>query len=388
MPETTAHASPKVALVMTGGGARAAYQVGVIRAVSELLPPRSPTPFQILCGTSAGAINVATLAANATHFRNGVRELMTVWKNFHVHHVYRADPLSLIGSGAHWLLALMLGGLGDRNPVSLLDNEPLAELLTSRLDLSKIQEGIDSGALHALSVSVSSYSSGESVCFFQGASAIHPWKRARRLGVPATITIDHLLASSAIPFIFPAVHIGREYFGDGSMRQIAPISPALHLGAERVLVIGGGSGIEYAAERARPNAYPSLAQVAGHALNGLFLDGIEVDLERLQRINRTLDHIPPHVLQSGAVPLRKVEVFQISPSEEIEKIAAQHVHHLPSTIRYLMRGVGVMRRSGSNLASYLLFEKSFCRALIAMGYRDTMQRKHELLDFMGMAQAA
>jgi NTE family protein len=388
MPETTAHASPKVALVMTGGGARAAYQVGVIRAVSDLLPPRSPSPFQILCGTSAGAINAATLAANATHFRNGVRELMAVWKNFHVHHVYRADPLSLIGSGAHWLLALMLGGLGDRNPVSLLDNEPLAELLSGRLDLSKIQDGIDSGALHALSVSVSSYNSGESVCFFQGTSAIHSWKRARRLGVPANITVEHLLASSAIPFIFPSVHIGHEYFGDGSMRQIAPISPALHLGAERVLVIGGGSGIEYAAERARPSAYPSLAQVAGHALNGLFLDGIEVDLERLQRINRTLDHIPSHVLQSGAVPLRKVEVFQISPSEEIEKIAAQHVHHLPRTIRYLMRGIGVMRRSGSNLASYLLFEKSFCRALIAMGYRDTMQRKHELLDFMGMVQAA
>src|SRR6185436_18428353 len=233
-------ARPRVGLIMTGGGARAAYQVGVLRAISELMPPEINTPFSIICGTSAGAINAAVIAVDASNFRHGVRRLMTVWKNFHVHHVYKADPWGAFSNSARWSFALLTAGRSLHGPVSLLDNTPLAGLLARHLDFPAIQRSIDGGDLAAFSITCSGYTSGQSVTFYQGHPGLQPWQRARRIGIPMPISIDHLLASSALPFIFPPVHINREYFGDGSMRQIAPVSPALHLGADRVLVIGVG----------------------------------------------------------------------------------------------------------------------------------------------------
>ena len=374
-------AKPKVGIILTGGGARAAYQVGVLWAISRLLPKDAPNPFPIICGTSAGAFNAAALAVNATGFRVGVGRLMAVWRNFHVNQVYRSDPAGVFLSGARWLAALVFGGLGKHNPVSLLDNRPLSELLKHKLEFKCVQESIDRGALCALSITASGYTSGQSVTFYQGVPTLSPWKRARRLGIPAQIGLEHLLASSAIPFMFPAVRINREYFGDGSMRQFAPISPALHLGAERVLVVGVTLAEE--GKRVRSEGYPSLAEIAGHTLNSIFLDSMELDLERLQRINKTIQMVPPKALEQSELSLHHVDVLVISPSETIESIAAKHVHSLPRTIRFLLRGVGATRRSGSNLTSYLLFEKPFCRELMDLGYHDAMSQKQEILKFLG-----
>ena len=379
---------PKVALILTGGGARAAYQVGVLRALSELLPHDAHTPFPIICGTSAGSINCTILAVDAANFRRAVRRLITVWKNFHVHHVYRADIFGTFRNSARWMFAALTGGRlrkvsGGDQPVSLLDNSPLAALLRKYVDFDAIQRNIDAGHLIALSITCSGYTSGQSVTFYQGQPDLQNWQRARRIGIAMPIELNHLLASSALPFIFPPMHINREYFGDGSMRQIAPVSPALHLGADRLLVIGVGRQLQPNAGRMQSGAYPTLAQIAGHALNSIFLDSLEVDLERLQRINRTIELIPEDVRRHTNYPLHKVEFRVITPSEELEKIAAEFSGELPHTIRTLLSTVGGTRRSGSNLMSYLLFEKSYCRALIKLGYKDTMARKDDLLPFLG-----
>lgn len=376
-------AQPKIGLVLSGGGARAAYQVGVLSAISHMLPADAPSPFQIVCGTSAGAINATVLAAHASNFRQGVNLLMAVWRNFHVHHVYRADAIGAFRNSAKWVLSTLIGGLGRKTPVALLDNAPLARLVKKRLDYSAVQRSIDSGDLYAFSITCSGYTSGQSVTFFQGVPGLEPWHRARRIGIAATIGPEHLLASSALPFIFPAVHINREYFGDGSMRQIAPVSPALHLGADRLFVIGVGRQLQLQQERIKTDAYPSLAQIAGHCLNSIFLDSHEVDLERLQRINRTLSMLPPEARVKNNLPLHEVDFRVISPSVALEKIAFDHVHTLPLTIRSLLFTLGALKTSGSNLVSYLLFEQAFCRELIKLGYDDTMKQRDELMQFLG-----
>jgi NTE family protein len=385
MVESTSGAIPRIGLILTGGGARAAYQVGFLRAVSHMLPRGTPNPFQIICGTSAGAVNAAVMAAGATDFHRAVRRLMLVWKYFHADQVYRSDVLSVISTGSKWLAAMLLGGLGRNNPTSLLDNSPLAQLLRRYLDFNGIRSSIEAGALYALSVTASGYTSGQSVSFFQGVPGLAGWQRARRIGVPEMIDIDHLMASSALPFIFPAVPLRREFFGDGSMRQIAPISPALHLGADRVIVIGAGRHAGAATERTRTIAYPSLAQIAGHALNSIFLDSLEVDIERLQRINRTIRLISPEDRSRHDVQLREIDVLVISPSEEIDRIAARYTRELPRPIRFLLRGLGATRTGGATLTSYLLFEPAYCGALIALGYKDTMARREEILRFIGPA---
>ena len=368
----------RAGLVLTGGGARAAYQVGVVKAVRDILGSPQKNPFPILCGTSAGAINATTLAVYADNFTRGVGNLLEVWENMHVDHVYRADTASIVRGGARWLSALML--MSRKNPVSLLDNTPLQEMLRSTLPFDRIQDNIDCGALYAVSVTASGYTSGQSVSFFQGGSGTEGWERNQRIGAAVTLKLEYLLASAALPFIFPAVKVHREYFGDGSMRQIAPISPALHLGADRVLVVGTGRQTLDTA-RARSNVYPSLAQIAGHALNSIFLDTLAVDLERLERINRTVSLIPSDRLADGGTTLKPIKVLFISPSQPIERIAARFLHELPRPVRFLLRPTGAMNRSGSNLASYLLFEQSFCRALVDLGYQDTVAREHEVREF-------
>ena len=369
----------KTGLILTGGGARAAYQVGVIKAVRELLPMPERNPFHIVCGTSAGAINAAALAAFADNFDAGVQNLLEVWENFRAFHVYRSDPFGVVAkSAAHWLSAMLR--VQRSGTISLLDSAPLADMLRRSLDLGRIQENIDSGAIYAVSITCSGYSSGQSVSFYQGGPGVVAWERTQRVGCATALRVEHLMASSALPLIFPAVKINREYFGDGSMRQISPISAALHLGADRVLVIGPGrQRIE--PPRVRSDTYPTLAQIAGHAPNSIFLDSLYVDIERLERINHTISLIPPD--KAAGMPLRKVDVLVMSPSQQISRIATRYLSELPRSVRFMLRGMGAMNRNGSNLASYLLFERGFCRALIDLGYQDTMVRRAEMLEFLG-----
>lgn len=374
-------ARPKIALILTGGGARAAYQVGVLKAVRELLSEPRRNPFQILCGTSAGAINAVSLAVWAENFSAGVDHLCHVWENFHAGQVYRADALGIIRSGARWLGALMFGWITHRAPRSLLDNTPLYQLLTHGLDFSGIERAIENRALHAVSVTCSGYSSGQSVTFFRGRADIESWQRSQRVGAHAKLGVDHLMASSAIPFIFPAIKINREWFGDGSMRQMTPISPAIHLGADKVLVIGAGRFHE---ENIRPRTgvYPSLAQIAGHALSSIFLDSLPIDLERAARINRTLSIIPEEVRREQGMELRPLDMLVIAPSERLDHLAARNAWALPWPVRMLLRGMGAMNRNGGALISYLLFERPYTCALIDLGYRDTLARRDELLAFL------
>jgi len=378
----------KAGLVLAGGGARAAYQVGVLQALKEIVPDPATNPFPIICGTSAGAVNAGALAVNADNFGRAVDKLLEVWRHFQPHHVYRADFPGVAANSARWFAGFLFGAFLRNKRISLLDNRPLESLISRRLDCSRIAANIESVALYAIAITCSGYTSGQSCSFFQAAEHMEGWKRSQRIGIRTKIGVGHLMASSAIPFLFPAHHLNREYFGDGSMRQIAPVSPALHLGADRVVVVGTARTHDEAPARTRGDLYPSLAQVAGHVMNSIFLDSLAVDLERLERINRTISCTEPEQLRRMGLTLHHVDVLVLTPSEALDAIAVRHVRSLPASIRFLMRSVGAMRRGGANLASYLLFERGYCNELIELGYRDTLARRDEVAAFLGAAGGA
>ncbi len=402
-PEPLPGVAGATGLLLTGGGARAAYQVGVLEAIADLRvgagATHQPNPFPIITGTSAGAINAAALACGADDFDTAVRRIAQVWRDFTADQVYRADTLALLGSGARWRLVLGLGRFVTTvlriKPRSLLDNTPLADLLARLVPLDRLPQLMRNGDLQALAVTASSYSSGEHVTFFQSAVPMLPWVRSQRLALRDTITHQHLLASSAIPFMFPATALPvaqhTEYFGDGSMRQSAPIAAAIHLGAERILVIGAGRMTE-PREPPAPNTltgYPTLAQIAGHAMSSIFLDALGVDIERLQRINHTLSLVPPALRATSQ--LRPIQLLVLLPSERIDVIAARHVGALAGPVRRLFGGLGAGRSGaaqGAALASYLLFDKGFTRELMALGRADTLRQRAEVMRFFGWHDAA
>ena len=391
--------TPLTGLILSGGGARAAYQVGVLQAIAQLRRDNAGdtalrrNPFGVICGTSAGAINAAALACNADHFDTAVQAVAQVWQDFSAEQVYRADSLGVIRSGAQWLTMLSIGWVIARwrraRPRSLLDNSPLAELLERMVPLERLPRLLAKRHLQALALTASSYSSGEHLTFYQAASEVEPWSRSQRLALPAQITYPHLLASSAIPFIFPAVEIERdgnmEWCGDGSMRQTAPLSPAIHLGAQRLLIIGAGRMHEPPGRQVSATGYPSLAQIAGHAMSSIFLDALAIDIERLQRVNRTLSLLPDNARLG--TPLRPIQALVIAPSQRLDDIAARHQGSLPAPVRALLRGVGVSGQGtdarGAALASYLLFEAPYTRELMALGAADTLVRREEVLRFFG-----
>ncbi|MES2889533.1 MAG: patatin-like phospholipase family protein [Pseudomonadota bacterium] len=390
---------PITGLVLTGGGARAAYQVGVLKAVARIRREcigRGPNPFDVIAGTSAGAINAAALACRADEFDAAVAGLVKVWRHFHAAQVYRADSLGMIRTGARWLTMMSIGWAIARwrriRPRSLLDNSPLAALLQELIPVHRLKTVMQQGHLQALAITASGYGSGLHVTFYDAVRPIVPWARSQRIAVQASLTIDHLLASSAIPFVFPAIplHVDAraEWFGDGSMRQSAPISPAVHLGAERILVIGAGRMHEPPLPpegRAGSNEYPTVAQIAGHALSNIFLDALAVDVERLQRINNTLALLPAQALAQTS--LRPIDVLVIAPSKRLDDIAGRHLGSLPTSVRALLRGVGVSgagtEARGAALASYLLFEAPYTQELLALGEADTFARRDEVIRFFG-----
>ncbi len=382
-------------LILSGGGARAAYQLGVLQAIDELRAEQgvaTGNPFQVICGTSAGALNAAALACGAHTYTSTLQQLVDVWSQFHVGQVYRAELSDMVLSGARWLSLLSLGWLfANRRlrPRSLLNPSPLRQLLTEHIQWQRLHLNLDEGHLRALAVTASNYASGEHVTFYQSPYPLKPWVRNQRMAQLCEIRVDHLLASAAIPFIFPAVKLrgphGRAYFGDGAMRQTAPISPAIHLGADRVLVIGVGRMVEPAAPTVDHNEYPSLAQIAGHALSSIFLDNLSVDVERLRRINHTLTLIPPEA--RAATPLRPVELLLIAPSQRLDEIAVKHADAMPATVRRLFNILGPRAPRGPRqdgaLLSYLLFEAPFTQELIALGRHDALAQRDEIARFFG-----
>ena len=385
MTEDTATNPGTTGLILSGGGARAAYQVGVLSAIADLLPDSSRNPFPVIVGTSAGAINAVSLACGALHFCEAVRRLSSVWRSIHTDQVYRSDWPGVLHQASRFIGHSVLG-IGKQAPVALLDSSPLARLLERELDFSGIAAAMRHRQLRAIAVTAFGYESVEAVTFYQGHGAIDPWLRHRRVGVPTRLAIPHLLASSAIPLIFEPVKIDREYFGDGAVRQTAPISPALHLGATRVLVVGvSGNPIDDQTKTAptpRPTGtIPSLAQIAGHMLNSTFIDNVESDIELLERLN-LLGKLVPIEQRKRAYGLTPIEVLVISPSQPLDKIAARHRQEMPAALRLFLRGPGGTREGGGGLLSYLLFEPGYCSELIELGYQDAMAKKIELMAFL------
>ncbi|KVA18542.1 patatin-like phospholipase family protein [Burkholderia ubonensis] len=386
----------RLALVLMGGGARAAYQVGVLKALAEIAlaadPQRRTLPFGVVCGSSAGAINATSIASHADDFSHGVRRLLEFWEHLRADYVYRTDWLGIAAAGARWLAAMSFGWAARRSPRGLLDNAPLAHLLQRELSFHRIEQMLEARTLHALAVTALSYSSGRHLTFYQAAEPIQAWRRAQRTARLVDLSASHLLASSAIPFVFPAVPLvldGQiEYFGDGSIRQIAPLSPAIHFGADRIVVVGaadprpeipvnGGGFVR---------GYPSLAQIGQQVLASVFLDSIGSDIERIDHINQMIAHLPHQIeVDSG---WRHVDVLAIAPSERIELIAAKHLKQLPLTVRGLLGAVGGSQPAGASFASYLLFEEAFARELIELGYRDGCAQRDTLAGWIAHADGA
>ena len=372
----------KTALVLPGGGARGAFQVGVLKAIAEALPRGTQNPFPIISGTSAGAVNSVVIASKARRFRVAVAELERVWGNFRCEQVFRTDHLTMLGSSVHWLAAIVTGGWVGF-PRSLLDNSPLRALLSQNVRLPRIRDALERGWLDSVAITAAGYGSARSTSFFQATPGHSDWSRTRRLGKRTAINLDHVMASIAVPMIFPPVRIDGEYFGDGAMRQATPLSPAIHMGADRILVIGIRNEIaDTSPDALHPQSYPSFAQIAGYMLDALFMDGLYSDLERMTRINQLIDAVPEDQRHGVLEEMRPLDTMIIVPSDDLRDLAYEYRKELPLAVRALLRGIGGGRRSESRLLSYLLFEREFTRALIDLGYRDALRVKDQLLAFV------
>lgn len=370
-------------LVLTGGGARAAYQVGAIRALARICAPER-TPFPIFVGMSAGAINAAALAAGACDFRGAATRLGRVWRALTPDRIYRTDGLKLATIGARWIRDLTTSGLFGENTINyLLDTAPLRRLIETTTSLERVPAHVQSGVLRGLAISATDYGTGTGVTFFDGDSRIQPWARSLRLGVRETIRLDHVMASAAIPLFFPPVRIGDAFFGDGCIRMLAPVSPAIHLGADRVIAIGVRHKRSPAETMTRQLATRSrslpLAEIIGALMNALFLDSLELDAERLARINQMLGEIPP--ASQASLPFHVIPLLILRPSRDLGDLAEDVHVRLPGALRYLLQGLGSKTR-GKDLLSYLAFEPVFIRRLMRLGFRDTMARRIEVGAFL------
>lgn len=355
------------AVVLSGGGARGAYQVGVLRWISSQYPDLT---LPILTGVSAGAINAAYLAGRPEPLPEALDMLADLWSDLSTDDILQADLFSLLGNAVRVALNLVSGGSRFAPRVrGLVDTTPLERTLKAVLSPERIADNISSGRLKAVAVSATSYSSGRTVSFVQAAEGIRMWERARRESVAARVAVDHVMASSAIPLFFPARSVDGEWFGDGSLRQGSPLSPAVFLGADRILAVSSryGSSVEERSD-SRADGYPPAAQVLGLMLNSIFLDNLDADAERLGRINEIVARVPEEKL--WLVPERNVRFLIIRPSADLGRMAARHESALPSALRYLIRGLGTGRMASPDLLSYLMFEGEYLRELIRLGERD------------------
>lgn len=371
----------KTALVLTGGGARGAYQVGVLKAISELHPKQAPNPFTIISGTSAGALNAVALASSANNFRLGVKKVERIWANLEVEQVVKSRHRDMAKNVLRILYSFFNSGVVANRPVSLLNNDPLRDLLDRVIRFENIQPRIDAGLLDAVAVTSTSYVTGNCVSFFQGREDLSRWHRSKRIGMRDKLGVDHLMASSAIPGVFPSVKIGKEFFGDGSMRQLAPLSTALKLGAERIVVIGMRGHNRQPVEPKRDHS-PTVAQMLGHIFSSAFIDALEGDLENLQRVNELIgilqNEAPGSEVASNYKP---VDVLMVRPSIDFDKIASEHINDLPKGLRRGLAAIGATRGGGGNLASYLLFHRNYCNELIEHGYQDALNQRDTIEEF-------
>ena len=374
MPSTN---STCTALILPGGGARCAYQVGVIKAIHELCSTGG-NPFPVICGTSAGAINAALLACHAHDFSFGIERLEHFWCSMQCERVYRTDAWTVFKSGMRFAATLLSGGLIRTDPRAFLDNTPLRQFLSSTLQFDGIQTALDQDALRAIAITASGYTSASAISYFQAKDGISGWQRPRRKGQLTRLQISHLLASSALPIIFPAERIGNEYFGDGGMRMVAPLSPAIHLGASRILVIGTrDEKPDLPAES--PAMYPSAGEIGGYLMDTIFMDTLNADLARMQRINKTIKLIPEEKRQLTG--LKNIESLVIKPSRDLRYVTRAHVHDIPKSVQILLRTLGGWGRDW-RMASYLLFESDYCSELIELGYTDGMNARQEIISFL------
>ena len=378
-----ADSTAKTALIMPGGGARAAYQVGVLKALAEITDNKIEKPFPILCGTSAGALNAVALACCEGSFQEACQRLEDLWRELQIEHVYRSDWGDMLRNSWRLFLSLINSGVAVGRPVALLDNLPLKQLLREKIDFSGIGRNLQNNKLFAVSVTAMNYTESGSVSFYQGGPENAEWQRWRRRGIPTPLQLRHLLASTAIPTIFPPQRIGRNYYGDGALRQLAPISPALHLGAENVLIISTtGHKREYEKPYRRVHS-PAFGQIIGHLLNSAFVDSLETDIELLEQINDLLKLTNIETKNQEGRPLQPVNIQVISPSEDIDNLAEEYTAGLPASIRTFLRISGANTSDGGiNIASYLLFTRDFCQRLIDLGYKDGHDQADEVLSLL------
>jgi NTE family protein len=383
---------PLSGLVLMGGGARTAYQVGVLQSIAAMLQLQAggtaAFPFQVLVGTSAGALNVAYLASAAQRGLEAFADLSQFWMRLRCHDVYDLDVPRWVRVSR--LLTAFTLWRHTRSNGALLDNMPLVDTLHHAISLAAIDDALIAKSIEAVAITASSYTSGVHWTFCHTArdKKHEAWMRPGRRAEFQPLTIEHLMASSAIPFLFPSTPLWvdghMEHFGDGSMRQVSPLSPAMHLGAHKILVVGVGqpqrsSLVEEGNGALGPSRGPSLGGIAGHAMASVFHDTLQADVEQAQRVTKTLHQLPREV--AGVLPYRSVEVLAIQPTQSLDAIAQQHAHELPMSVRRALGGLGTLKGSGGALASYLLFEPGFVQALIALGEQDAYARKEELLAF-------
>ena len=364
----------QLGLVLTGGGARSAYQVGVLKGIADLLRRGSACPFPIITGTSAGAVSAIALASDAAHFRRSILAIERVWRDFRVHHVFKADAASMLKSGLHWFMAFITGGWLVQPPHSLFDNAPLWELLRIHLHFDGIPRSLYKTHLHAIGISATCYGDADSVTFFAAEPSAEAWHRVYRKGVRANLTLDHLMASLAIPFLFRPVLLNDAYYGDGAMRQTSPLSPAILLGATRLVIIGVNDPAPTGAAPLRPAIEPTYSQMFGFMLDSLFMDTLNANLERINRYNESAE-------------MRPIETLLLTPSQDVNEIARRHLKELPRALRTLLRALGAHNSANSLLLSYLLFERGFTRELIDLGYQDAKARAAEIREFLQLEHA-